>query len=258
MKRRGAALTGVLVVAAYVTLAAVSGHLSPLSRGPLFDGAATIHPYPWVSPPPDLAPTNQAPTPGTGTMNLGPGGSETLNLQTADGIFILLLPAGTVPPHNHDTRVKINVTPLDPGTLAPLGHGLSPFGNAYRIEGTYLPSGDPVATTKHKPDVVIEYPVTANLYAPAHTIYYAPNGTAWNGLKTTSLPALQQVEAVTPGLGYVVVGGVKGPNPITPSPVNTGGSSSPLAIGLMVGAAAALLVGLALVLRSSRRGPKEN
>jgi hypothetical protein len=235
----------------------VSGPPSPLSRGPLFDGAATIHPYPWVSPPPDLAPTNQLPTPGTATITLGAKGNETLNLQTADGIFILLLPAGTIPSHGSDTHVKVDVTPLDPGTLAPLSPPLSPFGNAYRVTATYLPSRDAVTATQGKPDVVMQYPVTANLYATTHTVYYARKGTRWEGLKTTSLPALQQVEALTPGLGYVLVGGVKGPNPITPSPVNTGGASSPLAISLMVGAAAALLVGFALVLRNSRRGLKK-
>jgi hypothetical protein len=248
------ALTGVIVAAAYVALAMVSGHLSPAARGPLFDGGPGIPIYPWVSPPPELAVGNQPPTSATVSLKLGPAGSAALpGLETSDRIVTLLLEAGTVPPRGADTGVRIDIVAVDPATLGPLGDHLSAFGNAYRITGTYQPSGVAATTVHHSPDVVLVYPVTANLYAGTHDILFSTKGTNWQKLRTTSIPIQQEVEAVTPGFGYVVVAGVKGPNPVVPSPVNTGGTTSPFAIALMVGAGAALLVGLSLVLRNNRR-----
>ena len=62
-----------------------------------------------------------------------------------------------------------------------------------------------------KLDVVLAYPVTANLYAHKHEILYAPTGAKWLALKSTDLISTQQIEAQPPGMGYVVVGGVPGP-----------------------------------------------
>ena len=249
---------GIVVVAVYVASAAFAGHLSLLARGPLLDDSAPLQPYRWVNPPPELAPTNVAPSSATADLPLGPKGNQTLNLVTSDSQMILVLSAGVIPSHGADTKARVDITPIDPATLSPIDHGLSAFGNAYRVTGTYLPSKTAVTKLKGTLDVVLVYPVTASLYAHQHQIVFSPTGKGWTSLKSTDLFSMQQVEAQPPGMGYVLVGGVKGPNPISPSPVSTTGASSPLAISLMVGAAAALLVGFALVLRNSRRGGKNS
>ena len=64
MRVRSRALgAGLAVVIVYAATAILSGHLSPLSSGPLLDGLAPPTAYRWVEPPPELAATNQKPTP---------------------------------------------------------------------------------------------------------------------------------------------------------------------------------------------------
>ena len=67
VSRRAGRAAGAVVVVAYVALAAWSGSLSPLSRGPLLDGIGPPQAYNWVNPPPDLAPQNLPPSPGVFT-----------------------------------------------------------------------------------------------------------------------------------------------------------------------------------------------
>ena len=45
MSRRAALLVGALCLTAYAGLAALSGHLSPLARGPLLDGIGPPQDY---------------------------------------------------------------------------------------------------------------------------------------------------------------------------------------------------------------------
>jgi hypothetical protein len=258
--RRTTALVGVAVVAAYVASAAIAGHLSPLARGPLLDGGQSQQPYHWVHPPTSLASTNVAPSSATADVPLGPKGSRALpGLVTSDKQVILILAAGVIPPHGSDTQVRIDITPVDPATLSSLGGSLEPFGNAYRVTGTYLPSKTPVSklAPSKKLDVVLAYPVTASLYAQKHKILFSPTGTDWLALKSTDLVIQQQVEGQPPGMGYVVVGGTPGPSVVTSSPgVGSGGGTNTLAIALAVVAGAALLIGLGLVLRNGRTNRK--
>jgi hypothetical protein len=257
--RRATGLVGIAVVAAYVALATVSGHLSSLARGPLLDGRPGQQPYRWVSPPPSFVATNTAPSSATTNLALGPKGNLPLNLVTSDMQAILILAPGVIAPHGSDTKVRIDVTPVDPATLSSLGHSLSAFGNAYRVQGTYLPSKTPVSklAPSKKLDVVLTYPVTPDLYSHKHEILYAPTGSTWLPLKSTDLLTLQQVEAQPAGMGYVVVGGTPGPSVVTSSPgVGSGGGTNTLAIALAVVAGAALLIGLGLVLRNGRTNRK--
>src|SRR5205807_9155281 len=61
-RRRVGWLTGAGVVAIYLGLAALSGHLSLFARRPMLDGGpGVIQPYRWVSPPPGLEKTNRRP-----------------------------------------------------------------------------------------------------------------------------------------------------------------------------------------------------
>jgi hypothetical protein len=255
--RRTTAWVGAIVIAAYIASAAFAGHLSPLARGPLLDDGGIAQPYRWVTPPPEFAKTNVAPSSATTDLSIGPKGSQALpGLVTSDKQAILILPAGVIPPHGSDTQVRLDITPVDPATLSSLGGSLKPFGNAYRITASYLPSKAPVSKLApvKKLDVVLEYPVTANLYAQKHKLLFSPTGATWLALKTTDLVAMQQVEGQPPGMGYVVVGGIPGPSIVTSAPgTGSGGGTNKVAIALGVVAGAALLIGLGLVLRNGRR-----
>lgn len=249
---RAASLIGVAIVAVYLGLAAVSGGLSPLARRPLLDGIGPLIAYRWVNPPPDLAPTNIGPSVLTFSLPLSTGGIKGFSEPSGDKQIIVIVSDGMIGPHGSDTTVRFDVTPIDPSTLKALGHGLAPFGNAYRIEATYMPSGTPVGALASALDVVITYPVTVTLHTAKHEMASSPTGTSWHIRKGTDFLANQQVEAQVPDLGYVVVAGIPGPAPVIASPVPKGSGANVVALGLIVAAGCALLVGLGLVLRNRR------
>ena len=244
MSRRRVAAAGILLIGAYAGLAAISGHLSPLARRPLLDGLGPL-PYRWVNPPPELASTNQPPSSVSQSLTLTPTGVKGEVVITPDKQAIVILPDDAIPPHGDDKTVKMTVDPIDPATLAPPGDDLAFFGNAYRISATYEPSGTPVKRADGV-DVSLVFPTGISLHASSHEILWSGTGEAWRPLDTND--STQQAEAVVPGLGYQIVAGVPSANPVSPS----GGSSgrSTLAVGLIVGAICALLVGIGLLLRS--------
>jgi hypothetical protein len=250
---RRAAAAGAALVAVYLLLAAFSGGLTPLARRPLLDGLGPLQAYRWVAPPPDLAATNVEPSPLTFTLALTPDGVQGGGPPSKDGQITVIVPTGAVGPHGADTSVRFDVTPVDPAGLKPLGHDLAAFGNAYRIEATYLPSGTAVDGLESTLDVVLVYPVTVTLHTSQHEMTSSPDGRRWTVREGNDFVGSQQVEAVVPELGYVVVAGVPGLAPVIPSPLPSGGGSSKaLALGLIVAAGCALLVGLGLVLRNRR------
>lgn len=250
-RRRATAAAGV-VVGAYVLLAAVSGRLSPLARRPLLDGIAPAQAYRWVAPPSDLAATNIAPSPLSSNLALTSAGVRGGTSLSGDGQITIIVSDGSIPAHGADTSVHIEATPLDPATLGALGHNLEPFGNTYRIQATYRPSNTPVRTLKNPIDVVLLYPITVTLHSSKHEIASSADGKAWTTRNGNDFAAAQQVEAVVPELGYVVVAGVPAPAPIIVSPTGSGGGSNAVALGLIVAAGVSLLVGLGLVLRNRR------
>jgi hypothetical protein len=249
-------VTAAAVVAAYVGLAALSGRLSPVSRGPLLDGTGPAQPYRWVNPPPALAAANQPPSSLVGSVPLTPQGSLTTSLISSDGQVTVIVAKGSIGAHGKDISAKISVSPEDPATLGALGGGLKPFGNAYRIDATYLPSKTPVTELARPIDVVLLYPATSDLHASSHTLLSSPSGQGWTTLHSKDIALQQQVEANTPTLGYVVVGGIPTPVPITVSPGgSTGGGPTTIVVGLIVAAVCLLLVGLGLMVRSGRSQP---
>jgi hypothetical protein len=249
---RRAAAGGVGIALAYVLLAALSGQLSPLARGPLLDGLGPPQAYRWVSPPPDLAATNLPPSSLTGVVPLRPSGVKGASFVSSDSQITLIVPEGGIAPHGADTSVKVVAEPVDPADLAPVGEGLAAFGNAYEIRATYLPSKTPVKALREAIDVVLSYPVTATLNASSHELLASIDGKAWTLLQSKDSPAAQQVEARTPDLGYAVVAGVPHAAPVTSSPSATAKTASPVAIWLFVAAGISLLLGLGLFLRGRR------
>jgi hypothetical protein len=253
MVRSRSALAGLILVLAYVLLALWSGRISPLARRPLLDGLGPLQAYRWVAPPPDLAATNVRPSPLTLTLQLTSKGSLALSGGSGDKQITVIAPNGAFAPHGADTSVRIDATPLDPATLGKLGDDLAPFGNAIQLRATYLPSNTPVKSLKGSLDVILIYPVTVTLHASTHQMSASDDGTKWTSLKGNDFTQTQQVEAVVPSLGYVVVSGVPGPAPVSVSPPGSGGGKlNGIAIGLFVAAGCALLVGIGLVLRNRK------
>jgi hypothetical protein len=252
-RRTGRAL-GLTVVAAHVGLASWSGALSPLARGPLLDGTGPPQAYRWVSPPPDLAATNIEPSSLRKRLPLTAKGNVGASLVSSDSQMTVVVLDGTIPPRAGDTAVRIDLTPEDPATLAPLGDQLAAFGNTVLIEGTYVPSGTPVKKLAGKIDVILVYPVTVTLHATSHEVLASPTGERWQALTSNDVLLQQQVEAMTSELGYVVVGGVPSPQPITNSPSGSGGGvSTTIGFVLFAVAGVAFLVGLGLLLRGRNR-----
>ena len=248
--RRRATRAGLAVVVGYAVLAALSGHLSPMARGPLLDGLLPPT-YRWVNPPPELASTNKKPSEGIFTLQMGPGGVLGQVVLTPDDQATVVVDDGTIAPHGGDRQVMVQISPLDPATLSPPGDGLVTFGNVYRTSATYEPSGAKVTSILKPMDVILSYPATVNLRSASHSVYVSRDGKAWTKLKSTDNHTMEQAEAKVSGLGYVQVAGVLAPVPNTPVPGTGGGSHTTKTI-LLVAAICLLLVGAGLVLRSRR------
>jgi hypothetical protein len=248
-RRRPALIAGLAVVAAYAALAAWSGSLTPLARGPLLDGVFPTD-YRWVAPPPELEATNQPPSSGRFRLPLGRQGVGTQVVFTSDSQVTVVIDEGSIGPAPRQRAAELLVEPVDPADLAPPGGDLVPFGNAYSFDARFRPSGDPVPDLERPIQVILVYPATSTLHATSHDIMFSPDGQTWEALETTDSPAQQQAQADVPGLGFVMVAGV--PVPFTPAPGGGGGSGGtpPLAIALLVAAGVVLLIGVGLLIRS--------
>jgi hypothetical protein len=249
---RRALASGVAAAAVYAALAALSGWLSPLARGPLLDGLGPPLPYRWVSPPPELADGNVPPSAGVFRVELGPGGSKPATFVTSDNQVTLIVPADAIGPRAGARAVEVRVDPLDPSTLPSPGGDLRVFGNAYRIRAVYRPSGGPVRALRERLQVILVYPVTANLYTNRPVVLSSPDGTSWRNVDGSHSGAQQQIAAEVAELGFLEVAGALATVSPTTAPPTAGGANT-LAIGLLVAAACMGLLGVGLILRG--RGP---
>ncbi len=246
-----ALVAGLAVIAAYAALAAWSGSLSPLARGPLLDGLGPLN-YRWVSPPPELAATNQEPSSGRFDLPLLEGGVGTQAVFTSDSQVTVVIDDGSIGTAPKQRSVELLVEPVDPAELAPLGGDLAAFGNAVRFSATYRPSRDRIADLDRPIQVILVYPATSTLHANTHEMLFSRDGESWEALETTDSPGQQQAEAEVPGLGYVVIAGV--PAPPSPSPTGTEeGGTPPVAVALLVAAGVVFLIGVGLLLRGRSR-----
>jgi hypothetical protein len=252
VSRRKAVVAGLLFVTVYAASAALSGHLSPLAKGPLLDGIGPPQAYRWVNPPPDLAATDQPPSSGVFHVPLDPNGSRPEVFVTSDNQITIVVPQGAFPKKAGQIEIVLKVTPLDPATLASPGAHVTIFGNAYRLQATYQPSGDRVEL-KLPLDAILLYPVTPNLHASVHKLYTSPDGKTWTAQEGSDSLAQQQAEGPMPALGYVMVAGEPGASTVTPAG-GSGGSGS-TAIVLIVLAACVGLIGLGLIVRGRGGGP---
>lgn len=239
-------LGGLAVVVAFGVLAAISGHLSPLARSPLLDGGALLGPYRWVTPPPDLAATNEQPASGAFTLVITDAGTLPSTFVTTDNQATLSFAKGAIPAHGDATEAHVAVVPEDPATLDPPPGELTAFGNAVHVGATYAGGGS-VPTFGARVDVSLVYPATLTLHAASHELLWSADGNGWRRLRSKDAAVLQQVTASIPGPGYVLVAAVATTVSPTPSPVP--GRSNTLSTLLLVVAGVAFLAGIVLIVR---------
>jgi len=221
---------GVALAIVYAASAVLSGHLSPLAKGPLLDGLAPPTAYRWVEPPPELATTNQAPTPLSLKVGLMNRGSETAVPTTDDAQVTLILPRGAFADAEDQESVEVTVEPVGPSTLSSPDAPLRVIGNVYRLGATYAPSGKE-APLQMLSTVVLVYPLLANDHG-AHTVIWSRDGSAWEPLETDDLPSIQQAGGDLTDLGYVAVAG----QPASPTAGgSSGGGSSVATIAIAAG-----------------------
>jgi hypothetical protein len=253
VKVRSRALgAGLAVVLVYAATAILSGHLSPLSRRPLLDGLAPPTAYRWVEPPPELAATNQKPTPGTFTVNLGNDGSKTAVFTTDDAQVTVILPEGSFAEAEGQRTVEVTVEPLAGATAHP-DDPLHVVGNVYLVEATYQPSGE-AAKLANPANVVIVYPLLANDHG-SHAIIWSRSGERWKALETDDLPSIQQAGADIDDLGYLSVAGQ--PASSIAGSGTSGGGSSVATIAIVAGLIVLALVAAFLLRKGSRSGSRE-
>jgi hypothetical protein len=243
---------GLAIAVVYAVTALWSGHLSPLARRPLLDGLAPPTAYRWVQPPPELAATNQKPTPGTFTVELGKGGSKTAVVTIDDAQVTVILPAGSFASAKGQRSVEVTVEPLE-GAIAHPDEPLHVVGNVYLLDATYRPSGDE-AKLANFATVVLVYPLLANDHG-SHSIISSTTGDRWQALKTDDLPSIQQAGADIHELGYVSVAGE--PASPTTGTGSSGGGSTAATIAIVAGLVVLAIVAAALLRRGSRSASDE-
>jgi hypothetical protein len=204
--RRVAALAGLLAATAYLAGALASGSLGPWARRPLLDGLAPRAPYRWVKPPPELAAGNKPPSNGHFEAKLTGSGSQVGAFSTQDTQVTLILGQAAFKASAGQTNVAVDVTPVDPGTLAGPPEGMLVAGNAYQVKASYLPGKQSIGTVDGELSVGLVYPLlSAPVADPAgHVVLQSRDGRAWRQLPSVDVPGTHQVNAQLSEPGYVM------------------------------------------------------
>ncbi len=109
---------------------------------------------------------------------LDPNGSRPATPVTSDNQVTVIVPQGAFAKKAGQIEVSLKIDPVDPATLGSPGAGVTIFGNAYRLQATYQPSGDRAKLVLPL-DAVLIYPVTPNLHASVHQLSTSPDGQTW-------------------------------------------------------------------------------
>jgi hypothetical protein len=167
---------------------------------PLLDGVGGTTPYRWVRPPWYVGSANVKPQPSHTDIPFEDGVSPLMGVNSEDAQIILNLPRGALPPRGGATAVRASFTPLDPKKLAKPPNGMRPDGNAYRVEMTYQPSGEPVSQVTTSGNVVMVVPDEAD------KMLFSLDGTSWDELPSHMLGDPNTVGSAFNKPGYYLVG----------------------------------------------------
>jgi hypothetical protein len=240
-------LIALLVVSSYLVAAAATVLLRGDHVRPLYDGFVPPSSYHFVDPPSFFAAGNVQPQPMSATIELGPGGSKAAGIATPDGQFVIDLAAGAIGPSNGDTSVAVHITPLAPSQVPAVPQGLRANGNAYRVDMTFAPSGQPVRAIAVPGTLLVEIPELGN------NLFLSSDARTWTPVASQVLPPRQlslTASFTAPGT-YLAATSL--PELATPSSSSHGA----IALGIGVGVLALVLFGAAffVVRRRGRRRP---
>jgi len=246
VRRRRVAVSGLLVLAAYVVVAAATGRLVPGRARPLYDGFTPPPTYHWVNPPADFKAGNPKALAGKQDFDLGPNAAGQLEAATDDAQVLLTFSKSAVPAHASDSGLTIAIDPLDPEKLSPLPPGVRTDGNAYKVTMTYRPSGDAAPAFAQPGNIFISYPTSAD------RIEYSADGKTWEELKATRVGSNLQLGAVFTKAGYYEAAGP----PTGTQQKKSGGGGAGKGFFIMGGLAVVIFSPLAIVWIRRRPGAK--
>lgn len=191
---------GLGLAALYAVVVVGTGLTTDRPVRPLFDAIGGSSPYKWVKPPWYVGSSNIKPGPSSTDIPLENGTSPLIGVNSEDAQILLNLPQGALPARDGDTSVRASFTPLDPKELGKPPGGLRPDGNAYRVQMTYQPSGQPVPQVTTSGNVVMIVP------DEAEKMLFSLDGTSWDELPTQLLGDPQTVGTAFNKPGYYLVG----------------------------------------------------
>jgi len=243
-RRRRPVLIGLGLATAYAVVCLATLRVTGHDVRPLFEGVGPSSPYQWVNPPKEFATGNVTPKSSSTDIELQANGSQAAGLLSSDSQLVVNLNAGAVPPKAGDNRVTVTFVPLDPAKLGRLTPPLRPDGNAYRVEISYKPSGDPVPALRAPGDLLLIVP------EPADTVLFSPDGRAWKQLASKHESASGAESAAFLSAGYYLAGTRRAP----PSPVSSSSRGySTVTVIVAVGLLAIALSRAPYVLQRLRR-----
>jgi hypothetical protein len=210
-----------------------------------FDGFAPAAPYHWVSPPPDLKNSNQAPSSGRTTIGVQSGAAQAGHLFTTDQQASVTYPSQSfaVPPAG--TPLTLVIQPV--ATYPPLG-GIVPAGNVYLV----------TVSTRIISPVVITLRYGSQQVGPPSDVFAAETATSsWRTLGSVNTSVPYTVSASTQTLGYFVVGFPPAPAS-TPAPASSGGGPPVVVLVAIAAVALVLLAGVPFLLSRRQAGETES
>jgi hypothetical protein len=244
--RRRTSLIALGVVCAYLAALAVTVSLRGDHVRPLYDGFVPPNSYHFVEPPAFFASGNVKPQPLSTAIKLGTGGSEAAGIATPDGQFVVDLAKGAIAATNGATSVDVQITPLAPSHLPAVPEGLRPNGNAYRVEMTYRPSGEPVRSFANPGTMLIEIPELGN------HLFLSTDANAWKAVASQAVPPRQLSLTSTFSATGTYLAATNLPE-LTTAPSD---SHSAVLLGVGVGALALVIFGIAFFTVRRRRRPR--
>jgi hypothetical protein len=243
MRRRGLR-AGLLLAGLYAGVVVATSLTAGHPVRPLFDGVGGVAPYKWVKPPWYVGSVNIKPGPSHTDIAFENGTSPLVGVNSEDAQIILNLPQGALPSRAGASAVRAAFTPFDPKKLAKPPGGMRPDGNAYRVEMTYQPSGEPVPQVTTSGNVVMVVP------DEGEKMLFSLDGKSWDELPSHMLGDPNTFGSAFNKPGYYLVGTTL---PEFTDPNKGKGVKKTVGIVLVV-VALALLLGYVLptILRRSR------
>jgi hypothetical protein len=232
---------GLAIVA--VILVGAARLLLPASP-PLYDQVTLpTPPYHYVSPPPDLATTNQQPSGGELTLKVVDGVNAIGTLQTGDKQAVAVFPKGALSVSGGATQIRVSITPDT--TPPPPPAKSTMVGNAYTFSAAGLPGDQPVGfvlpSKDHAAQVLLRVPPVT--YTSVKSFY---DGT-WHDLLFQRNPDL--VFAAVDRFGDVAAFN----DPLKPSSGSRGSSTNAVLIFEVGAVILAIVVIIAGVVTQRRR-----